>query len=638
MGTDTKGDLYHDKARGRALFTHNLFMNRSIALILAITSLVFSASTVRGPADNSTGVAHTLAYFREGVKDFVVANEKLYSALKGINAEPATVAQAREALVACRRSYKRISFFTAYFLHSETRFYNAAPKFEVEEPTLELVEPMGLQQIETLLFDDDVPANKSTLLVQSEAMLTSARDIRSLLYGLEIDDARILESIRLELIRIATLYISGYDAPLLKTGIAETMDASEALQAILEPYFKADPEPGKRLESLISTSLSYLNARQDFDTFNRMEYLTRFALPMQEELNEFIAGLGLTINTTQYLNYRAPHIYSRNALKSWGANATDSMQQKALADLGRTLFFDKSLSGNTSTSCATCHQPQNYFADLQKKSPSLVRDSVLKRNTPTLLYAGWQHTQFWDGRAANLEDQIHNVVFNPLEMNGNEESLRRNLFQNKEYKALFNASFPGRNVEDLGITEVSGALAAFVNQLSPMDSPFDRYINGQQTALTDRQVNGFNLFMGKAQCGTCHFPPFFNSLLPPLFDLSEVEVLGITTTDNFISPVLDPDLGRFDLYKIPFYKGAFKTPTVRNAAKTAPYMHNGSFQSLASVVEFYNKGGGRGLALPVEEQTLSDQPLNLSEKESEDIVLFLESLTDANPEYHSFSN
>lgn len=615
------------------LFAGNFYMKRSIALILAAASLIFSASTVRSPVDSSIGIAHTLAYFKDGANDFVLSNQKLYSAIEGLNAEPSTVTQAREALVACRRSYKRISFFTAYFFHSETRFYNAAPKFEVEEPTLELVEPMGLQQIETLLFDDDVLANKSDLLVQSEAMLTSARDIRSLLYGLNIDDARILESVRLELVRIATLYISGYDAPWLKTGIAETMDATSAIRHILEPYFRVNLMQSKRLDSLLNTSVIYLNARQDFDSFDRMQYLIRFALPMQKELSKFIAGLGLTINTTQYLNYQAPHIYSKNALTKWGSSGADSVREKALVDLGRKLFFDKSLSGNASTSCATCHRPQSYFADLRKKSPSLVSYSVLKRNTPTLLYAGRQHTQFWDGRAANLKDQIHEVVFNPLEMNGNEASLK-GLSQKKEYNALLNASFPGTNVQNAGIAEVSEALAAFVNQLNPMDSPFDRYIDGQQTALTDRQINGFNLFMGKAQCGTCHFPPFFNSLLPPLFDLSEVEILGVTATDNFTKPELDPDLGRLDLYKIKFYKGAFKTPTVRNAAKTAPYMHNGSFKSLASVVDFYNKGGGGGLGLPVNEQTLSAKPLNLSEKESEDIVLFLESLTDSNPEYH----
>ncbi|MCE7065026.1 cytochrome-c peroxidase [Dyadobacter sp. CY326] len=613
-------------------------MKKTIAVIIAVLGFAFLSLKVSGPGDSSIGVDHTLRSFKTGVDDFIKTNEQLYVAIDGINADSASVLTARKALKDCRRSYKRIAFFTSYFFPSETRFYNGAPKFEVEEPTLELVEPMGLQQIEALLFEDDVLAGKSDLLVQSEAMLTSAKDMHALLFGIKINDAQILESVRIELIRITTLYISGYDAPMLKSGITETLEATNALQNVLKPYFNANPELGKPLEKLLSGSEIYLNAHQDFDSFDRMQFLTRFALPIQKEFGDFVSKLGLVINTTPYLNYEAPHIYSRNALKNWDDHGTDSVQKKALVDLGRTLFFDKSLSGNASTSCATCHQPGNYFADQLQKSPSLVRDSVLRRNTPTLMYAVWQHSQFWDGRVANLQDQIHNVFLNPLEMNGNAAELNGNVLQKEEYKKLINTSFPGKNVQDLGISEASEALAAFVKQLGTMDSPFDQYVAGDQTALTDRQVSGFNLFMGKAQCGTCHFPPFFNSLLPPLFDISEVEVLGVPVHDDFEKPELDADLGRFDLYKMRYYKGAFKTPTVRNAAKTAPYMHNGSLKTLAKVIDFYNKGGGKGLKLPVEDQTLSANALNLTERESEDIILFLESLTDSKPENQNFSN
>ena len=605
-------------------------MRKTIVLLLAVTSFVCLSLKVSSPAESSVGVLQSLNYFKNGASEFKLSSQKLYAAIDGLTADSASVIQARHALAECRRSYKRIAFFTSYFFPSETRFYNAAPKFEVEEPTLELIEPMGLQQIEALLFEDDVLANKNILLAHSEAMLTSAGDLHSLLYGLEINDAQILESVRMELIRISTLYISGYDAPLLKTGITETAAVTEALANILTPYLESDPANGKQLKHLLNQSLTYLKAHQEFDTFNRLEYLTRFALPMQKEFGGFVSALGLMMNTAPFLNEQAPHIYSRNALRSWGNTGIDSVQNKALADLGRLLFFDKSLSGNASTSCATCHQPQQYFADQLPKSPSLFSDSILKRNTPTLLYAGWQHTQFWDGRAMNLKDQIHDVVFNPLEMNGSKESLNLNVLKKEQYKKLISASFPEKDRRDLGIAEVAESISTFINQLSPMNSPFDNYINGEQTALTDRQVNGFNLFMGKAQCGTCHFPPFFNSLLPPLFDLSEVEILGITTTDDFTNPQLDPDRGRFDLYKMRYYKGAFKTPTVRNSAKTAPYMHNGSFKSLNKVLEFYNKGGGKGLGMAVEEQTLSSRPLNLSDHETEDIILFLESLTDSN--------
>ena len=156
--------------------------------------------------------------------------------------------------------------------------------------------------------------------------------------------------------------------------------------------------------------------------------------------------------------------------------------------------------------------------------------------------------------------------------------------------------------------------------------------------MTQVQVDGFNLFMGKAQCGTCHFPPFFNSLLPPFYDISEVEVLGTTETDDLELPVLDSDAGRYDLYHIRYYRGAFKTPTVRNVARTAPYMHHGTFDSLATVMDFYNRGGGKGLGLDVQDQTLPSKPLDLSIREIDSIILFLESLTDSDRSIHNYLN
>jgi len=150
-------------------------------------------------------------------------------------------------------------------------------------------------------------------------------------------------------------------------------------------------------------------------------------------------------------------------------------------------------------------------------------------------------------------------------------------------------------------------------------------------ALTAQEINGFNLFMGKAQCGTCHFAPLFNGLVPPLYNLSELEVLGTTKTDNLDKPEPDTDSGRFNVFPIAFYEKAFKTPTVRNVSATGPYMHNGSFKTLETVVEFYNKGGANGLGLTMNNQTLSPLPLNLSKEEVNDIVSFMQALEDAVP-------
>lgn len=577
----------------------------------------------------SIGAYATLKFYTAEVNLFVTALENLDSVIDEIDADSTSILKARHALSACRLRYKRIEFFTSYFFPSETRFYNAAPKFEVEEPTLELVEPMGLQQIESLLFDDDVQANKALLLAHTEALLSSAKILPALLFNFDLNDRQVLESIRLQLIRMSLLSVSGYDAPLLKTGIIEAAETTEALNQVLAPYLKWPSDESKSIKNLLNGSLQYLMLNPDFDSFNRMEYLTRYALPLQKRLGAFIKQQKLEINTTAFLNYESEHIYSRDAIKNLKPGTSDKSDQKALIAFGRNLFFDKSLSGNLSVSCASCHQPENYFTDLLPLSPSINPDSLLKRNTPTLFYAGRQHTQFWDGSATDLTSQIHKVIMNPLEMNGSVEKINEKIFSNRNYSTLIAESFPGKKPQTLGMDELTSAIAAFIDELNPMNSAFDRFISGDVTAMNTRQVKGFNLFMGKAQCGTCHFPPYFNSMLPPLYNLSEVEIIGTPKTGDLKFPVLDSDLGRYNIHRIRYYERAFKTPTVRNAAQTAPYMHNGSFGTLAKVLEFYNLGGGKGLGMDISHQTLAATPLNLSETEINNLISFIESLTDS---------
>jgi cytochrome c peroxidase len=178
-------------------------------------------------------------------------------------------------------------------------------------------------------------------------------------------------------------------------------------------------------------------------------------------------------------------------------------------------------------------------------------------------------------------------------------------------------------------------MAAYVRSLHPMNSAFDDFLrDGAEVSaaagtMSAGAVRGANLFMGKAQCATCHFIPLFNGLIPPDYAVTEFEVLGTTADDHLDRPRLSPDSGRFGSYPLPFFRGAFKTPTVRNAALTAPYMHNGGFRSLETVVDFYNRGGGAGLGLSVPEQTLSADSLRLSVGEMNDIVLFIHTLTDS---------
>jgi cytochrome c peroxidase len=244
------------------------------------------------------------------------------------------------------------------------------------------------------------------------------------------------------------------------------------------------------------------------------------------------------------------------------------------------------------------------------------------------LYAKYQHSQFWDGRAKTLEEQIAAVMKDPTEMNGTIETVLDKLNSDKTYRKSFQKAFSKNKKDKIKADELYQAIASYVGTLNPYNAAFDQYIQGNTRALTDDQIAGFNLFMGKAQCATCHFAPLFNGLIPPFYTLTEYEVLGTTKTDHLTRPENDNDEGRFNFLPTKYYKSAFKTPTVRNTAKTAPYMHNGAFQSLDTLMEFYNQGGGAGLGLTFPSQTLSAAKLNLTEKEKKDIIAFLNALTD----------
>jgi cytochrome c peroxidase len=222
------------------------------------------------------------------------------------------------------------------------------------------------------------------------------------------------------------------------------------------------------------------------------------------------------------------------------------------------------------------------------------------------------------------------VLNDRREMHADTAGLLRRLLQRADYDSCFRTAFPA------GDYDVAMVIAAYVRSLHPMNSPFDRYIHREAVTLSAAEKKGANLFMGKAQCATCHFIPLFNGLIPPDYALTEFEVLGTTATDRWAqgastAPGPDKDQGRYRIYPFPFFKGAFKTPTVRDAALTGPYMHNGAFHSLETVLDFYNKGGGAGLGLKVPDQTLSSLPLHLSATETRDIILFIHTLTDQLP-------
>jgi cytochrome c peroxidase len=589
---------------------------------------IFLSFTSPSPASVKSNPA--IEYFKENSAAFSQAALDLKLAISFISSkDPKTIENARFALKVCRLKYKTIEYFIEYFFKTTAIIYNGPPKYEVEEPYLEYQTPIGLQVMESLLFEEDVYARKDELKDQAEVISSTAQDINALLYGFTADDEQILESIRIELIRIYTLGITGFDAPLLKTGIEESYASLDALKFTLEPFLKSKTVQADSVIHYFNSSLEFLHAGKDFDSFDRLAFLTRHGLPLQKHLGLFIKEIHLEKNTTGgVLDYDAEHLFSPGAINVTAFPAAQIRITPALVQLGKMLFSEKALSGNNAISCATCHKPDKHFTDALPKSIAFDGHSSVKRNAPSLLYAAFQFEQFWDGRAKSLEEQVNNVLSNPDEMNGDAAVSISRLEKEGKYPTLFSNAFPEGQDSLITTNKIAISIATFVRTLNPRNSAFDRYMQGDESAITSGQMRGFNLFMGKAQCGTCHFAPLFNGLVPPFYGLSELEIVGTTKTDDLSKPEEDDDKGRFNLFPIEFYEKAFKTPTVRNVSATAPYMHNGSFKTLDNVVEFYNRGGGKGLGLPVKNQTLSSAPLQLTETEKSDIISFMHSLED----------
>jgi cytochrome c peroxidase len=596
---------------------------RYVKLIGFIFIFISTGSLVSPVVPADTPQAQTLRFVKKESLKFAYSVELLSEQIGKLDsARPQTIVNAKRALTNCRLRYKKISFFLDYFYPSAGKLYNGAAKKELEEPYLEMEDPQGLQPIEVDLYDLHPVRKKTEMENLVLVMKESARDLPAVYETQTVSEAQILESLHLELIRVMSLYITGYDAPFLKTGIREVRSVLESMDSVIKIFSAFSKWKDGELETTLRNAERYLKGKNDFIPFNRLIFLTDYALPLEEQLSACIRKNGLEIRTVQNLSYNG-NLF-RNELISCRTPPTKEMQS-----LGKTLFFEKALSGNNSRSCASCHEPSKYFTDQLMRNQSLHDHTNLKRNTPSLFYTAYQSAQFWDGRDSTLNDQIHDVLMDPNEMGGSAQEIIQKLSANARYRLSFQKAFQTSEENNaITITNIQAAISVFVGSLAPMNSRFDQYMAGNHAAMTTQQQKGFNLFMGKAACGTCHFAPVFNGSTPPFFNKTEYEVLGVPQSGDFSKKILDKDPGRYTLYPVDMYRGAFKTPTLRNVAHTFPYMHNGSMKTLHKVLYFYNHGGGFSLGMQVPNQTLPGNKLNLTANEINSIIAFLNALTD----------
>ncbi|MEH6406701.1 MAG: cytochrome c peroxidase, partial [Leeuwenhoekiella sp.] len=366
----------------------------------------------------------------------------------------------------------------------------------------------------------------------------------------------------------------------------------------------------------------------DFSTFDRYTFIRDYFNPVMRNWVEIRKESQLWKGAqNQPFNFDAPTFFESDAFNvAYFTPVTNRNPSQVQIKLGKKLFSDPNLSKSKAMACITCHIPEKAYADGLVTNFNNLGNS-LKRNTPTLINSVYQKGFFWDGRSSTLMDQISGVFTNAEEFDTSIHEFSEDILTDPEYEPLFKEAFGGKIWKN---AQVIKALSSYISTLTAFNSKFDQNIRGEKNTFTQEEKLGFNLFMGRALCATCHFIPLTNGTVPPFFMESEREVIGVPETAA--NKKLDDDLGFYFMYEEELHRAMFKTPTIRNADMTAPYMHNGVYKTLEEVLDFYNSGGGGGLGFDLPHQTLPFDELNLSDIEKNAIIAYINSLTDTNVE------
>lgn len=332
------------------------------------------------------------------------------------------------------------------------------------------------------------------------------------------------------------------------------------------------------------------------------------------------------------------------------SDTTNSLEQNDDAALiGQRIFFDPQFSANSEVSCATCHKPELYFTDGEAVSTGI---STVTRNAPTVLNAAHQRWFFWDGRTDTLWGQPIQTMEHPAEMGANRKDIAKTITQDPAYSALWKELFGNTNNEDIVsiVSKVAKCLAAYETKLIAVDSPFDRFALGDKKALSESAQRGLQFFIDEGGCLRCHFGPWFSDgafhtvgVRPldggPLRDSGRFDAIAKLKEAQFTagSDQSDDQLGTRAIISKHIARrqedwGAFRTPSLRNVAKTAPFMHAGQLATLEDVVEHYSTLENFVTADHHRETILV--PLELDDQGKSDLIAFLESLTGDLPPDH----
>jgi cytochrome c peroxidase len=441
---------------------------------------------------------------------------------------------------------------------------------------------------------------------------------------------------RLFLLNLAAIYTTGFECPDNKSIIKELQAMLVDVNTIYKSYNISFPATAlsKEYLELYDKAIEFTNQQpSDFTLFDHFSFLKDYVNPLfavnQKMINEYNTSSksynDYTLNNNSFSIFDKA-LYTPQNSKGIYSLVEDPEALLKIRAVGKLLFNDPILSGNNERSCASCHKPTEYFADtVLKTSLQFDGKQSLPRNTPTLVDVIYNHLLMLDGRHISLQNQAKDVITNPKEMGGDEKEAVEKVLSCKEYRNTFKELLKYTPEEkEITFDHIVSAITYYYSDYSKYYAPFDEAMNNNKP-LGDDAKHGFNLFMGKAQCGTCHYVPQFNGVPPPYIS-SEFEVLGVPEDTNYTKQ--SEDKGRYNVNPALETLSAFRTGSIRNAQYTKPYMHNGVFNTLDEVLDFYNAGGGLGRKLNVSNQTLSSDSLKLTISEKQELIAFIHSLNE----------
>ena len=608
-------------------------------IILVILSLVAGSIclsfSLRQTKDYSNLYYSTLNDFRK-------QQTQLLSVIRGADlSREADIEKVRAEIKESRMKLKKIDFWLRYFEPVAYRKLNGPLPIEWETEVFEKFEPpyrrqgAGLTLAQLYMEEEGFRKDSLADLIQTSIDSLQTFNADSITSQLNNYDHFFLAN-RLHLLNLAAIYTTGFECPDTSLVIPELRQMLPAVQRIYENFntsFPAHRLPETYLK-LYQQAIVFVNEQpENFTAFDHFTFIRDYVNPLFKQNQSLITQF--SIYPTHYndyaLNNEANSIFSKSLFISQNTKGIFSLvdDEEVLAsikEMGKLLFYDPILSGNNKRSCASCHKPTEYFTDTSRATALQFDDQQsLPRNAPSLVNAVYNHLAMLDGKHISLQGQATEVILNHSEMHSDEKTLLRKVLSCNEYKVAFKKLLKYTPEEkSVSLSHIVSAITFYYADFSNYYSPFDdamtlhKPLNGEAKA-------GFNLFMSKAICATCHFVPHFNGVKPPYIG-SEFEVLGVPADTSYTK--LSEDKGRYLVNPAPETMNAFRTGSVRNAEHTKPYMHNGVFATLDQVIDFYDKGGGQGRKLMIDNQTLAADSLKLSAMEKRQLLAFMQSLNE----------